>query len=412
MGFLKSKWRLLAFVGICLLSIGGGAWAYMSGSEVTDNMKKLDDLRKSVDSVKNIRANSKLIEERKKAVEKSNADFEKSMNTALAVQKNNAFEAAAAGEPRGSKPRALILDKSLPKPTKAVAINFKDAYAKAFDQLKARLNGRDKATTAEITRWKSIIQVAGAPKASVDLGPWGPPEEQEGKGSKKDASLPQALREYPPARAADEIARKIRMYVTDNALGRITKGFAPQDVPTDVEIWQAQMSLWIQQDVVDVLARMNEERIEKLKSDGRADDCWVAYLPVKHLMALRIDGRLGKGGGSNLPKNGFAASFTGINNDDKLFKVPIQVEVVIEEAALMDLIDRFCRQGFFTPVSLTYEQVKPDPMLEAYVYGQDPVLKVSLELEAYYFRPVFDAWIPDSIKPILKTPNAVDKSKP
>lgn len=411
MGFLKSKWRLLAFVGICLLSIGGGAWAYMSGSEVTENMKKLDDLRKSVDSVKNIKANSKLIDERKKAVDKANADFEKSMNTALAVQKNNSFEAAAAGEARGAKPRVLILDKSLPKPTKAVAINFKDAYAKAFDQLKARLNGRDKATAAEVARWKQVLTVGGGPKASVDLGPWGPPEEQEGKSSKKDPGLSQVLRDYAPARANDEVARKITMYVTDNALGRMNKGFGPTDVPSDVEIWQAQMSLWIQEDVVDVLARMNEERIEKLKADGKVDDCWVAYLPVKHLIALRIDAKLGKGGGSNPPKS-WSASFTGINNDDKLFKVPIQIEVVVEESAMMDLVDRFCKQGFYTPISLTYEQVKADPMMEAYVYGQEPTVRVTLELEAYYFRSVFDPWIPDSIKPILKTPNAVDKTKP
>src|ERR1041385_6335078 len=103
MGFIKSKWRLLAFVGVCLLSLGGGAWAYMSGSEVTDNMKKLDELRRSVDGVKNAKANTKAIEEGKRAVEKANAEFEKSMDSALAVQKTNAFD--------GGKPRVLILDK-------------------------------------------------------------------------------------------------------------------------------------------------------------------------------------------------------------------------------------------------------------------------------------------------------------
>jgi hypothetical protein len=185
------------------------------------------------------------------------------------------------------------------------------------------------------------------------------------------------------------------------------------DVPTEVEIWQAQMLLWIQEDVIDVLARMNEERIEKLKAEGRTDDCWVAYLPIKNLIALRVDSKLGKGGGSNLPTSPktFATSFTAINNDDKMFKVPLEIELVIEESALMDLIDRFCKEGFYTPVALNYAQVPPDPLLDNYIYGQEPVLRVTLDLEAYYFRSVFEAWIPDVIKPILKTPNAADKSK-
>lgn len=397
MGFIKSKWRLLAFVGVCLLSLGGGAWAYMSGSEVSDNMKKLDELRRSVDGVKSVKANTKAIEDRKRAVEKANADFEKSMDSALAVQKTNSFD--------GGKPRTLILDKCLPKPTKAVAINFKDAYAKAFDQVKVRLNGRDKATTEEKKR-KADGMKQLAPKTNVDLGPWGPPEESESK-TKKDATLPQVLRTYPPARAADDIARSISMYVTDGAIARHAKVLT-LDVPTEVEIWQAQMLLWIQEDVIDVLAKMNEDRIEKLKAEGRTDDCWVAYLPIKNLIALRVDSKLGKGGGSLVPKS-FATSFTNINNDDRMFKVPLQIELVIEESVLMDLIDRFCKEGFYTPVGLNYAQVPPDPLLENYIYGQEPVVRITLDLEAYYFRSVFEPWIPEVLKPILKTPNAADK---
>lgn len=410
MGFLKSKWRLLTFIAVCLASMGGGALAYMAGDEVTDNLKKLDDIRRNVEGVKSARTNMRTIEERKKAVERYNADFEKSLNSALAMQKNNAFESAIDADGKAPlAPRTLLLDKCLPKPTKAAAINFKKKYAEKLDELKGRLHGRDKPTTAERSRWIGVLQATQS-KVSVDLGPWGPSEPGETKTAKKEASLSQLLREHAAARAADEIARGIYMYLPESAIGKQAKALT-LDVPTDVDIWHAQMSLWIQQDIVDVLARLNEERIAKLKSDGRAGDCWVAYLPVKHLIALRIDAKLGRGGGSNVAKN-WPVSFTTINNEDKMFKVPLQVEVVVEEAVLMELMDRFCKQGFYTPINLGYESVKPNPLMEDYIYGEEPVIKAVIDLEAYYFRSVFEEWIPPVLKKALKTPNAVDDGKP
>jgi hypothetical protein len=328
------------------------------------------------------------------------------MDAALAVQKNNLFESEVDAEGKiRPKPRTLLIDKVLPKPTRAQAINFKDAYAKAFDEMKQRLRGRDKPTTLEINNEVQIDRVKKGSGQLMDLGPWGPIGETSGKEkTRKDRTVSEILRDYPRARAADKVARGIRMYVADNALLRQTRVFT-LDVPTAVEIWQAQMSLWIQQDLAAVLARMNDERASRLEQEGAADRAWAAYMPVKHLLAVRIDNRLGKGGGSNLPKN-WAASFTGINNDDRLFKVPLQLEVVIEESALMDLLDRICKAGFYTPINVNYGAVKPNPLFEDYIYGEAPTIRLVIDLEAYYFRAVFEGWIPDELKKVLKTPDA------
>jgi hypothetical protein len=412
MAFIKAKWRLLTFVAVCLGSLGMGGWAYLGGATVEELVKQLDERRRQVEGVRNIRANMKIIEERKKQVQQQNADFEKAMNAALAMQKNNAFHATVG--PDGSVtpvPRTLLIEKVLPKPTKAQAINFKEAYVKAFDELKARLRGREKPSTQEITDERAR-KGAEKPSTTLDLGPWVSIEEPESARPTKvkERPLPEILRENPRTTAADRVARGVRMYVADNALGRQNK-LLTMDVPTEIEIWQAQMSLWIQQDVVNVLTRMNEERAAQLEKEGKKDHQWVAYMPVKHLIGLRIDAKLGKGGGSGGAKT-WAASFTGVNNDDKMFKVPLQLELVVEESALMDLIDRICRTGFYTPISITYDAIKPNPLFEDYVYGEQPAVKVVIDLEAYYFRSVFEEWIPQVLKKILKTPNAADEGKP
>src|SRR5262245_30898198 len=177
MAFLKSKWRMLAFFVICAASLGVGGWAYMAGDSVNKSVKELDDLRKQVDGVKGTKANIRIIEERKRQIDKSNSDFEKSMNTALAVQKASAFDSEPSSDGTATpKPRTLLIDKVLPKPTNAQAINFKEAYAKAFDELKQRLQGRDKPTTKEITDMNAAIKARKPSTAGIDLGPWSPAE--------------------------------------------------------------------------------------------------------------------------------------------------------------------------------------------------------------------------------------------
>jgi hypothetical protein len=111
------------------------------------------------------------------------------------------------------------------------------------------------------------------------------------------------------------------MYIDNGAFGKHPFTLK-EDAPDEIQIWQAQMSLWIEQDMAVAIARCNEERASELAKQGKSDHLWVAYLPVSCLIRLSIDNKLGKGGGSNLMSDGFAISFTGIQNDDKMFMVP------------------------------------------------------------------------------------------
>lgn len=418
MAILKKFWRIITFALVCLVSLGMGGWAYMSGSEVTDQMAAIERLRSTVDGTRRSAANMSVIEAKKKTIEQANAEFETSMSAALDLQSTNPFyeRVDANGKvvpyprkpllPSDTYPNAVVL----PEPgSNADAISFRTAYDVAFSELNQRLKARDKASNEEVSdyfeRWFALQQGG----ASGTWRPWGPrtagsPTQDD---TKKNLPRPEVIRQYPRTRLAEDIARSIYMYVDDGAFGKHVMA-QKSDVPTAVDIWQAQMSLWIQQDIAAAMARCNEARAEELRKAGHPDRAWVAYMPVKRLKKMSIQNRLGKGGGSN-PAT-FTSSFTQINNDDKKFMVPVSLELIVEEAALVRLMDEICRVGFYTPYNVKYEMVKPNPIQDDYIYGDDPVVEVRIELEAYYFRKVFEQWIPKVLKDILKNPDARDPS--
>lgn len=180
-------------------------------------------------------------------------------------------------------------------------------------------------------------------------------------------------------------------------------------VPDETQIWHAQMSLWIQQDIATALALVNEKRVSELEAAGRQEDLWVAHMPIKRLKVLRIQSWLGRGGGSNGGR--FAQSFTEQKNDKARFLVHLQMELIIEEAALMDVMESLCAVGFYVPTQVMYQQVEIDPLQQEYIYGESPVLFITIDLEGYYLRKVFEDWIPKPLKKILATPEARDESK-
>lgn len=410
MAILKEYWRIITFGLVCLASIGAGVWAYMAGSGITEQMQAVDRLRVTVESAGRSAVNMQVVEARQQEIERANAEFEASMDTALALQMYNPFlERVDASGKVIRVPREPLLKNVLPTPgSNADAISFRNAYATAHAELTRRLKARGKATADEVRdyfeRWDAL-QRGGQ---TDGWRPWGPGTVQTGAaadGPKKERSRAEVVREYPRSRLAEEIARKIYMYVDDGAFG-IHDLVRKQDPPTDIEIWQAQMSLWIQQDMAAALARVCEKRARQLREAGHENRAWVAYMPVKRLMKVSIDGKLGKGGGSN--QSSFTNSFTDIKNDERKFVVPIALEMVVEEAALPEILDELCRVGFYTPISVKYEYVRPNPLQDEFVYGDAPVVEVRIELEGYFFRKVFDEWIPPSLKDILRTPDAKD----
>jgi len=413
MGFLKAYWRWILFGVVALASLGGAAWAFVAGSSVNQQMQQVSELVSKVKGHQARPVNLKAIDAKKAEIEARKVEFEKLLDAALAMQQYNPFYEDVA--PDGTvKPalRQTVRPGVLPKPERpADAIAFKSAYEAEFKKLAEKLQARSGPTPEEIENERIQINTLRAESRATEGGSaWGPPTtptEQPPTASdstKKLQSLPELLKVYADARAAEKVAMSVHMYIDAEAFG-IHPLVNDTGAPNAVDIWQAQMSLWIQQDMAAALARCNEERAAELRKQSAEDRAWVAYLPVKRLIACSIDDALGDGGGSGLYSD-FAESFTGMQNNDKRFVVPIQLKLIVEEAYVMKLLDHICRVGFYTPISVAYSAVKPDPVFETYIYGDEPVVELTLDLEGYYFRKVFDQWIPKELEMVLRTPGA------
>lgn len=414
MDFVKKQWKLLVVGVVALASLGMGYFAYAGGDAVVEQMNSVASLVSETEKYKRSAANKDTIKAKADDIEARNAEFERSMDAALALQKFNVFEEMVG--PDGKivrKPRATLIPNVLPKPaSNADAIQFKDAYIQAHAELAERLRARDKATAQEVADQERLVAAMKVKPPTESLtNPWGGAGITDIKGDigqARERELSEFLRDYPAARAAEDVARRIYMYLSPNALGRHPLARS-DEAPGAEAIWHAQMSLWIQQDMVTALARCNEARAAELIAAKRDEDVWVAFMPVKHLQVLRIAPRLGKGGGSNETRE-WPLSFTGVTNNDKMFVVPLQLVVVLETAALNQVLDSICRVGFYTPTCVSYTSVDQSPLQDDYLYGDAPAVQATITLEGYYIRSVFEEWIPESLKPILKSGSAGDPS--
>ncbi len=410
MAFLKTHGFYLAVGVLALAALGAGGWAYVGASDIEKDMADISELAGRLRRLQSGAANEDVIEAIRAEADRKQVEFEAQMAAALAMQKYNSFYEQIDEDGTVARVlRAPLVPGVLPKAKSAVRIAFKEAYKDEFETLNRRLRADQAPGDAEIRKQQAQLdQLEQHPQDPGAENPWVRSSAGDDDGSDvpaRERPLSEVLREWPQARAADYVARSIWMYVDYKTFG-MHKLADDSGAPTSVEIWHAQMALWIQQDMATALARCNEERAEELRQQGVGEPFWVAQMPVKHLRRVSIAAVLGEGGGSNHRGRKFVKSFTRIQNNDKRFVVPVQLELVVEEAALTTVLEKLCNVGFYTVIAARYEQVDTDPLFlsdgSVYVYGEEPVIQVVIDLEGYYFREVFEEWIPSTLSGGLK----------
>ncbi|MEE8385506.1 MAG: hypothetical protein V3S01_06290 [Dehalococcoidia bacterium] len=292
MGFLKAHGFLIIVGVVCLASLGGGVLAHRGGADIEKGMRDVETLTGTVRRLQSSPANRQTIEAKKREQEERKVEFEKTMTAALAMQRYSAFHEGQ--DEDGNIVQVLrrpLVANALPKAKSAVRIEFKAAYKREFGDLYRRLRARGGPRLEE--KMLQETQIEKVKQNQAGAGSWEPfrPSPASGAGREESPNrvlgLMDLLRESADARAADEVARTIYMYAEEGAFG--IHELATSDIPpTPVEIWQAQMSLWIQQDIAAALARCNEKRVEELRRQGVPEPFWVAQMPVKHLRELSI----------------------------------------------------------------------------------------------------------------------------
>ncbi|MBN1488876.1 MAG: hypothetical protein JXA69_03075 [Phycisphaerae bacterium] len=301
--------------------------------------------------------------------------------------------------------------------------DFRDAYGPALDALLQTLKAKAPPSEAEIAKMADQLaaqqhQESGRAEFGGGLAsprpdqPWGRPGGDVGGGKAFTGAT--ALEAAAAVQASLVRARGAYCYGSRDSLHVFEQVLSSP--PDPVLMWATQLSLWIQQDVVGALARINDAAAAKLAEDRR----WVAYLPVKDLVGLAVSdyvfpsqmegmivGRDAKGGWAEVnpaqplatPPPGDAGSvFTGRASGELYDVVHFTVELVVEARSLPIVMDEICAANFFTPLAVAYAEPEVNPAFIGKVYGPDPVIQVVLVYEACFFRELYHPMMPPQVK--------------
>ena len=233
-------------------------------------------------------------------------------------------------------------------------------------------------------------------------------------GSGSNITIPQGVPKYDAVfRAQVQKAKEIRCYVSDEVnkvsstfhVSPIVDAIAP---PSQEDMWFAQVSYWITEDVVRAINDLNNKAAEQVK-DGDAN---VEHMPVKRVLAIDAHGyelpteriplpnRNDSGARRLMPES--RKSFTGKRSDELRDVVSFSVTAVADERRVLELIDAITRANFFVCVNANTQAVdRASHEAAGYFYGAAPVVLVTLDFEAYMARDVYQQWMPEPILTLL-----------
>lgn len=239
------------------------------------------------------------------------------------------------------------------------------------------------------------------------------------------------------ARAHMARAQSIYCYLTDfeNGDERSTEKTPSLEVQPDVlpgrtmdrpfpeSLWRAQLGLWIQGDVVQAIARINNEAAEQYRksledTEGRRTPPWVGIMPVKEVVSIRLsndyvtsESELTVGYEAKVGEKDFAVAalpggsgetvFTGTMGTEWYDVMQFSVKLVMDQRDILELVEEITRNRFHTLLRLSYEAVPVNRRMRGKVYGDDPTVLVIMDFETIMLADPYRCWMPPSVREVL-----------
>ncbi len=198
-----------------------------------------------------------------------------------------------------------------------------------------------------------------------------------------EAALPDVMRM--------QVARTKKIYVANDALP-MNPNVIGVNAPNSVDIWNAQMTLWIQEDVARAIQEAN------------AKATCILDAPVKHLISLSIPPTLyvtasPQGGGTPpppapvdgadsqpLPKV-YTASPAGRVSNPLYDVVQFQLTINVDASQVPAVLAALCRNRLLDVYSMNVLAVDLDDWRQrGYIYGTEPVVQLVLQCEELFMR--------------------------
>lgn len=173
-------------------------------------------------------------------------------------------------------------------------------------------------------------------------------------------------------------------------------------LPSMTELFDWQWQYWINQDLLHALAAAN------------AESSSVRRAPVKRVVALYTYALPEGAGAAPQPANAaaeirpdYGTSFTG-RRSNGLYDVRfVQMDLVVETARLPQVIDAIARENFYTITNMTVTPANAyTAARDGFLYGSEPCLNVSIELESVWLRSWTTPFMPEEVRVALGVPSA------
>lgn len=400
LGFLKRNLFNIICGVVSAASIGLGSFGLTSMGKVGEQLEDIRILYGQFSGASKRPLNDKTIAAERRRVETIERYYTELMERAKAL---NGYDPLP--PPEG--------ERFFPEPTDNGRRQFADIYEAEFPKLIEQLKAGGPPSAGDIQNAQETIdderRAAEHSREDVDSG-----EDREDDQEEEEEEHPSGLitekeaRESAEARASIRRARSIYCYATRDSFDEnmeVYQGLSPR--PS--QMWRAQLSLWIQQDVVDALARVNNRTAEDLKSQGQKP--WVGVLPVKDLISMRVSGYVPVGssiaraakvrGEDPVDPPGKAETVFTKNKSTDLYEVvQFTLKMVVDVRALPVIIDEISKDRFHTLLNIAYvyeRDALENLAMEGKVYGSQPSVKVLMDFESVFFGDPYRCMMPPGL---------------
>lgn len=221
------------------------------------------------------------------------------------------------------------------------------------------------------------------------------------------------------ARAHLAVAQRIQCYAVGFDDTRAGKLVSSLDFDVDMEdtglvdapeweaVWRAQVGYWIQKDVVDAIAAVNNEAFAAATQVGVTP--WVGIMPVKEVISIRVSQdyilpEAGEFGGASpegseeaLPPGTGETVFTRSESSPDFEVKQFTVKLVMDQRDIPRVVDRICRDRFHTLLRAAYAVVAPNRDMHGKIYGEEPTVNVVMDFETIMLGKVFRPLMPPDV---------------
>ncbi len=431
MGFIKKNAFLLGCALAGIAGLGLMLWGMAGMSKVQAEMAKAQRLHSDLEGVAKKATQPKAIDAEKERIERVREDHSKVM--------------AHFGERCA---REQLVENLLPDPGKGPAAknmryDFRGAYQQAMKGFLVRLNAVQPPTQEEIADVTDFLK-----KKQLEEAEFADPEEPPNRGgargapgprdsgSSQKSSMPE--RDGPQStqaywKAVAELAEREATMLASISKARDKYCYASLDrggsfdlhsifINTDDsapglrEIWDAQLLYWIESDIVEALAGVNDRAAARLadlkaKADpptaATMDDPWIGNLPVKDVLSIRVSDYIFEDDsapparraeqGDRPPQHPHAA-YTHLASGPMFDVMNVRVRLAIDIRQLPVILDALSHDRYYTILGVSYQAVSPSLSFKGKIYGPQPVVRATIDLQTYMYYKSYMPLMPLPIR--------------